>query len=253
MALMLCSSAASAQGFLKKLKKAAETVTSVTETPTTETAGTAEAAADTAATDNMSVITQKLIANPVSFTAKKEYRLDDDGNIIKNADGTDMVFVTIYDQNGKACSKDAAKQMIKVRRKAAGKIVAKIGGGAAAGAGAALVGNLLGGKKKNRGRDVAIGAAAGAAAGLLASSGDIKKVKEQNKLLKKYEEVIEAYEKTFNEDGSPLSADVDMSAFDGCEMLEEPRKNSEVMAEMAASNEAASAETVDWDAAIGAV
>lgn len=51
--------------------------------------------------------------------------------------------------------------------------------------------------------------------GLVLSGDEIKQVKKLNSELKEYKKTIEAYEKTFNEEGEMKDANADLSDVDG--------------------------------------
>lgn len=220
LALMaFCVTGASAQGFLKKLKKAAETVT-----------GTTEAAADTAATaPEDSISTKEFLANLPSYRVVQMIETGENGDTLRNEDGTIRYKYLVYDQNNKACDANTAKKHLASALKSGGAILLKMGVGAAAGA---LTAKAAGGSKKK----AWLGAGIGAAAGLLASAGDIKEIKKQMKLRRGYLKAIEDYQKTFNDEGFPLDANADLSAYEDCEIICKPA--AEVREELLASKEA---------------
>jgi hypothetical protein len=196
LALMAMStSQVSAQGFLKKLTKSAEKVTSSTP-------------ADTASTDTAAVKPLKWDMIPV-YTAKKVNVTDENGNQLKNEDGTPIVRVFLVDQFGNKRSAEAVKEQHKKINKAIGRILLKIGGGAALG----VAGGLLASKGKASGG--VIGGVAGAAAGLALSAKDIKQAKAQKKSLKEQEKLVEAYQKAFTAEGTPVDASVNLADVDG--------------------------------------
>lgn len=197
LALSLCNGAM-AQSFLKKLSKAAEQVSAAV--ATTETAETAES--------NDSIDVKALLNEKISFTVKKIYETNAAGDTLKNEDGTAKIRYHIIDSNGNVCSANKAKEIVSARTKEVTKILANVGKGALTGAGSALLG---GGNKK----DALKGAAAGALTGLVLSGDEIKQVEKLNSELKEYKKTIEAYEKTFNEEGEMKDAGVDLSDVDG--------------------------------------
>ena len=76
-----CATGASAQGFLKKLKKAAETVTSIT--------GTGEQAADTTAASAADSISPKeLAATMPMYRVVEVVKTDENGDTLRNEDQT---------------------------------------------------------------------------------------------------------------------------------------------------------------------
>ena len=99
------------------------------------------------------------------------------------------------------------------------------------------------------------GAATGAAAGLLASADDIKQIKKLNKSLKAYKKQLEAYQKTFTEEGTPIDASINLADVDGIDFTEAEeltKSAADVKAELAESSAASeSLDDVDFDEAIG--
>lgn len=197
LALSLCNGAM-AQSFLKKLSKAAEKVSStVAATETTETPE-----------NNDSIDVKALLNEKITFTVKKIYETNAAGDTLRNEDGTAKIRYHIIDSNGNVCSANKAKEIVNARTKEVTKILGNVGKGALTGAATAFLG---GGNKK----DAMKGAAAGALAGLALSGDEIEQIKNLNKELKEYKKTIEAYEKTFNEEGEMRDASVDLSNVDG--------------------------------------
>ena len=157
--LFLTCSQVSAQGFLKKLAKSAEQLTTST---------------DTASTDTAAVKPLKWDKIPV-YHAEKRVVTNSQGAPMKNEDGTPMVRVLLVDQFNNVRSPEAVQEQHKKLNKAIGNILLKVGGGAAVG----VAGGLLASKGKAKG--ALIGGAVGAAAGLALSTKDIKAAKEQKK------------------------------------------------------------------------
>lgn len=203
--LLLFSVNISAQGFLGKLKKAAESVTSAV---APESSDSSESSTDTTTVDS-----KEFLNNVPNYSVKKVIETDSLGYEIKNDDGTVRYKYLLIDKDGKVCEKNTAKKHLNKALKSGGMILAKVGGGAAVGA----VGTLLGGGSK---KDALIGAGVGAAVGLLASSGDIKEVKNQVRLMKECKKVLAAYEKTFTDEGEPIDAAVDLTNVDGINFAE---------------------------------
>ena len=169
----------SAQGLLGKLKKTAESVT--TETPEKET---------TAST------TDKIKESEIPFyTCQKVYETDDTGSRLKNEDGTDKYRVFIIDRSGKKVSPEAVAAQTKQINAAILAIASK----AAVGAG---IGALNGGAK---------GALLGVATGLGLSVNDIKLVIKLKKDSNRQKKAIEAYQKSFDEEGNLVVAEIDKS------------------------------------------
>ena len=126
LALMaFCVTGVSAQGFLKKLKKAADTVVG---TPDAQ----AEANADTAATDTIS--TKEFLANLPSYRVVQMVETDENGDTIRNEDQTVRYTYRVYDQNDKVCDPNTAKKHLAAALKSGGAILLKMGVGAATGA-----------------------------------------------------------------------------------------------------------------------
>ncbi len=196
--LSLSNTNVMAQSFLKKLSKAAESITAAT----TNT----ESSKENTAADSIDV--KALLNEKIKFSVMKAYDVDSNGDTIKNEDGTMKMRYYIVDGNGNPCSANKAKEIVNSRTKEVTKILANVGKGALTGVGTSLLG---GGNKK----DALKGAAAGAAAGLALSSDEIKNIKSLNKELKAYKKTIDAYEKTFSEEGELLDASVDLSDIDG--------------------------------------
>lgn len=204
----LATTGVSAQGFLKKLQKAADKVESVTKTVETVT-GTANG--EEQATDSISP--SDFLATAPLYQVKKVVETDEAGTVIVNEDGTPIYKYLLIDKDGKVCDRKTAKKHLNSALKSGSSILLKVGGGAAGGA---LIGKKAGGGKKG----AWIGAGVGAAAGLLASSGDIKKVKEQMKLMKACKKVLKEYENTFTEEGTPIDASIDLTNVNGINFAE---------------------------------
>lgn len=241
-----------AQGFFGKLTKGLEKganaiekgtkkLENLSSSLTADTTGTAQpAAADTA----RQMTKEDLLDNVPVYTVKKVIETDAQGDTLRNDDGTVRAHYLVLDKDDKVCDPNTAKKMINSRLKAYGGIIAKTGGGALIGA---VAGGLLS-KKKNTG-EILAGAGTGLLAGLALSQSEIAKVKELNASLKAYRKTIEAYQKTFTEEGIPVDASIDLSNVDGIDFTksEELTKDAaEVKAELAASKlEGDSLEDID--------
>ena len=208
LAIGLATTSVSAQGFLKKLQKAADKVESVTKTVETVT-GTASG--EEQASDSISP--SDFLAIAPLYQVKKVVETDEAGTVIANEDGTPIYKYLLIDKDGKVCDRKTANKHLNSALKSGSFILLKVGGGAAGGA---LIGKKAGGGKKG----AWIGAGVGAAAGLLASSGDIKKVKEQMKLMKACKKVLKEYENTFTEEGTPIDASIDLTNVNGINFAE---------------------------------
>ena len=163
----------------------------------------------------MGVMSKKKSAEKVDsipqFTVKKLTMLNEQGDTMRYEDGSVQYHYIVYDKDGKACHPETAKKLTNAALKSGLIILLKVGGGAAAGGG---TGKAIGGKKGGW-----IGSAIGAAAGLAFSAKDIKKVKENTSLLKQYKAELKNYKETFTEEGLPLNATADLSAYNDCEEL----------------------------------
>lgn len=220
LALMaFCVTGVSAQGFLKKLKKAAETV-SVT--------GTGETADTTAVAPEDSISAKDYLANLPSYRVVQMVETDENGDTIRNEDQTIRYTYRVYDQNDKVCDPNTAKKHLAAALKSGGAILLKMGVGAAAGA---LTAKAAGGSKKK----AWLGAGIGAVTGLLASAGDVKEIKKQMKLRKEYLRLIEQYQQDFTAEGLPVDANADLSGYEDCEVV--TKSAALVAQELAASQE----------------
>lgn len=227
--LSFCATNVSAQGFLKKLKSAADKVESVTKTVNEVTGGESTEQKS----ENDSISPKEFLEKAPYYSVKKVTETDSLGNAITNEDGTSRYKFLLIDKDGKACAPNTAKKHLNSALKSGAFILLKVGGGATAGA---LLGKKFGGSKKG----AWIGAGVGAAAGVLASMNDIKAVKEQVKLMKECKKVLSTYQNTFTEEGFPMDATVDLSNVDGINFLEceEITKSAaDVRAELLASQE----------------
>lgn len=200
-ALFSVCGSASAQGFLKKLgkaaKKMAENTTEVATTTDNSTPSLASALttnADGSQTFSWDSIPQ--------YHAEKVYLTDEQGNKINNTDGTPSYRVFLVDQFGNKRSKSAVEAQHKRIKAQIGQIWAKVGTGAAAGA----LGGILGGGGL---KGAVTGAAGGALTGVFASLGNISNIKKERKSLKQQEKLLEAYAKNFTDEGTPIDASVD--------------------------------------------
>lgn len=184
-----------------------------------------------------SISTEDFLKNVPYYTVKKVIETDTEGNPVKNEDGTIKYTFQLIDKDGNVGDRNTAKKHLNSALKSGAIILAKVGGGATAGA---LIGKKVGKSKKN----AWIGAGIGAAVGLIGSAGDIKKVKEQVKLLKDCKRTLSLYEKTFTEEGTPIDATVDLTNVDGFNFMacEEISKTSEdIKKELLASKQAGDA------------
>ncbi len=198
--LALAPAAAQAQGFLGKLGKAAESLTSKQATTTQATQPAAPELSDSAKA------IRAMLLNVPEFKVSKMTLTGDDGKVITNADGTERYYYFITDAEGNAWDVATVNGVLKARRNLYGNILKKVGVGAVAGG----IGGLLKGDMKQAGT----GAAVGALAGLGLSVADIGQIRKVNKSLKKYDELVEAYQQTITDEGLPKDAAADVAAID---------------------------------------
>ena len=192
--------ASQAQGFLKKMGKAAQDVA-------TAQAGASQAsqAAAPELSDSAKAI-RAMLLNVPEFKVSKMTLKDESGKVITNADGTERYYYFITDAEGNAWDVATVNGVLKARRNLYGNILKKVGVGAVAGG----IGGLLKGDMKQAGT----GAAVGALAGLGLSVADIGQIRKVNKSLKKYDELVEAYQQTITDEGLPKDAAADVAAID---------------------------------------
>lgn len=184
---------ASAQKWLQKLEKATEKVSTVTDNLAT--------AADSAiVASDADVFCWDSIPQ---YHAEKILLTDEEGNVIKNEDGTDCYRVFLVDQYGNKRSTSAVEAQQKQLRGQIGQITKKVGKGAAVGAFAKIASG------KSSKSDIAKGAVTGALTGALASLGNMENVKNISSSLKEQKALVEAYSQNFTEEGEPVDASVD--------------------------------------------
>lgn len=182
--LLLCiavlgiSQSVSAQFSLKSLTKAV-------------TSDTSKSSESTEATDT---VKDKInVADIPTYTCQKVYETDEQGNRLKNEDGTDKYRIQIIDKSGNPVSPEAAEAQVKKINSAILTIAAKVGVGAAMGA--------LSGKKN--------GVLYGLAAGIGLSVPDVINVVKLKKDSNKQKKALELYKQSFDEEGKPLTATID--------------------------------------------
>lgn len=169
---------------------------------------------------------------------------DESGQPLLNADGTQQTRVLFVDQFGNYRSQEAVDAQRKKLKKYLGNIALKVGGGALAGAAA---GFLSGGSKK--GAATAIGAGAGAAAGVLLSLNDIKQAKALHKSLKEQDKMMEAYRKSFTNEGVAIDASANIESIEGLNLDKSTAvsKTASEIKEMVESDEFNTPEAGIWD------
>lgn len=197
MVISFCTANVSACEFLNELQKSTEKMGSITKT--VEPAD--------------SISPKDFLNNAPSYSVKKVIETDSSGKAITNEDGTTRYSYLLIDKDGKVCEKTAVKKHLNAALKSGAFILLKVGGGATAGA---LIGKKAGGSKKA----AWIGAGIGTAVGLLGSANDIKAVKKQVKLMKECKRLLEIYEKTFTEEGTPIDASIDLVNVEGINFAE---------------------------------
>lgn len=225
--ILIGANEVSAQGVLKKLKKSSDKV-EATDSSNGEDADTAD----------VKLLNWKKVPK---YHPEKRVVTSEDGTPLKNEDGSTMVCVLLVDQFGQVRSAEAVKEQHKMLNKRVTKILLKVGGGAAAGA----VGGLVVGKGKAGG--ALIGGAAGAAAGILASKDDIREAKELKKTLKEQEAMLESYQMSFTNEGTPVDASIDVAKIEGLEISEGVSMTAEAYKKICASESFSSFDERDWD------
>lgn len=175
---------ASAQFSLKGLAKSAASAA-------TTSTSSSDASSSTATTEN------KIKKSDFhKYEARMVYITDDSGARIKTAAGTDSVSVRLFDMSTDTPTM-VSPTAIKAQSTAINKAVFAIAAKAAVGAG---IGALSGGGS---------GALAGLAAGIGLSIDDIKTIISLKKDISKQKKVLEAYEKSFDEEGQQIVAELD--------------------------------------------
>lgn len=205
--IAFCATSASAQSFLKKLEKATETVQAIT--------GSEEKTETPADTSTVDISAKDLIATMPIYSVVEVVETDANGDTIRNEDQTVRKTYRLVDQNGTVCDPNTARKHLKAAMKSGAIILGKVGVGAAAGA---LTAKGMGGSKKKAWLSAGIGAALGAAA----AADDIKELKKQLKIRKQCLSVIAQYQKDFTEEGVPVDANADLSAYQDCETMTLP-------------------------------
>jgi len=172
----------SAQGFFKKLLKPKSETSKVE-----ESSGSAE--------NDTTTVKDKIKKSDIpAYKAQKVYVLDENNQRVKNDDGTDKYYVElIRTSDGVRVSPEMAEAQTKQINQA----ILAIAGKAALAAG---TGFLSGGAK---------GALLGLAVGLGLSVNDIILIVDLKKDSNKQKKALEAYRKSFDEEGYPTVAKVD--------------------------------------------
>lgn len=182
----------SAQSFLKKLTKTAESLTTEQKSDT-----------GTSATDTVS---NKIKESDLPvYSIQKVYETDEQGNRLKAEDGTDKWRAFLVDKNGNKVSAESVVAQSKQINDAIIKIAAKVGVGAGIGA--------LTGKGK--------GALIGVAAGLGLSVPDIILVIKLKKNAIKQKKALDVYRQSFDDEGNPIAAKLDKETIKALDISEE--------------------------------
>lgn len=183
LSLAFCAGVAdvSAQGILKQFKETVKSIGNDTE----------EVDEDTPSDSTANKINKDDI--PV-YHCEMVYLKDNDGNDVLNEDGTKAYRVYLVNQKGQKVTQEA----VAAQRKQINKSILSIAKKVALGA----LGGIAGGGKKE---DLLIGIAAG----LGMSVNDVITIVNLKKDLKKQDKMLEAYKKSFDEEGKPLQASVD--------------------------------------------
>lgn len=182
----------SAQSFLKKLSKTAESLTTEQKSDT-----------ETSATDTVS---NKIKESDLPvYSIQKVYETDEQGNRLKAEDGTDKWRAFLVDKKGNKVSAESVVAQSKQINDAIIKIAAKVGVGAGIGA--------LTGKGK--------GALIGVAAGLGLSVPDIILVIKLKKNAIKQKKALDVYRQSFDDEGNPIAAKLDKETIKALDISEE--------------------------------
>lgn len=190
--LLFFSTSVNGQGFLDKLSKGLSAVESASNTLESASDKLNSLTADNNTESDSTVVDWK---NVKTYTAKAIYEVDDAGKEILDEGGNKKYRVFLIDQNGQKVSPEAVKAQIATVNEYVGIIVAKVGSGA-------LLGALSGGKDKLKSTLI------GAATGLGLSVGDITAALSLKKDLNRQKKVLEAYQRNFDAQGKPISANI---------------------------------------------
>ena len=152
------------------------------------------------------------------YTAQKVLVTDEAGNPVLNEDGTQQYRVFLVDQFGNKRSKEAVKAQQAKLNKAIGNILLSTGVGAGVGA---VAGRTIGKELGSKTAGTILGALAGAVIGITSSKSDIEMAKKQRESLKQQKALLEAYAKTFSDEGKPVDAKVDLSQVEGLDLKED--------------------------------
>lgn len=191
--LLFFSTSVNGQGFLDKLSKGLSAVESASNTLESASDKLNSLTADDNNTESDSTVVDW--KNVKTYTAKAIYEVDDEGKEILDEGGNKKYRVFLIDQNGQKVSPEAVKAQIATVNEYVGIIVAKVGSGA-------LLGALSGGKDKLKSTLI------GAATGLGLSVGDITAALSLKKDLNRQKKVLEAYQRNFDAQGKPISANI---------------------------------------------
>lgn len=200
---------ASAQFKLKDLVKS---------TTSTETSSNASSSSDASASTENKIKKEDFH----KYEARKIYITDENGARIKTAAGTDSCVVKLFDMSTETPTMVSA-EAIKDQRKAINNAILRIAAKALAGG---VGGGLSGDWKK---------ALIGMAAGIGLSVDDIYTIISLKKDMSKQNKALDAYEKSFNEEGQQIVAELDKDskkALGDLDKTASEMKASDLMAEM---------------------
>ena len=203
-----CTADASAQGLFKILEHATEMIQDITGSND----GKEETPADTSSVD---IEARDFIASIPIYSVVEVVETDANGNTILNEDQTVRKTYRLVDQNGTICDPNTARKHLKAAMKSGATILSKVGVGAATGA---LSAKDSGASKK----ETLIHTSIGIGIGVLSATNDIKELKKQLKIRKQCLSVIAQYQKDFTEEGVPVDANADLSAYQDCETMTLP-------------------------------
>lgn len=210
------------KGFLRSLAESFVSTEEVAETPQDSLA---EDTVSSAALANG----QKLMNNLPQYSVRKIDVVDESGQPVLNEDGTPQVRYFVVDSAGKVCDRAVAREHVQKMYKLGGVILTKVG--------FAVVTSYLASKDKSKKTKI-LSISLGVAGGLALSMDNIIELFKLRKKLKKSKKVLEAYEKNFTAEGTPLDVAADLSDIKGLKLEESDglsKTAAQVKAELAES------------------
>lgn len=195
----MASTQTHAQGWLKKLGKGLEDGLKGAGKALDVAAQLTDESGDSVTVNG--VKTLKWDAIP-KYTAQKVIDTDDNGQPLLNADGTQKYHVFLVDQFGNRRSKEAVEAQQTKLYEALKTFLANEVTGATSAGGGKTVAEKLGN-------------------GFLKSKGEVKMALKQQKSLNQQKKLLEAYSKTFTDEGTPIDAKVDLSRVDGLDLKDD--------------------------------